>query len=58
VEEPEVSQGVIPIAKTQNFTREGAIGQSGDDPGQTWRSLDAGLKQAGKQRPTAVASKG
>jgi hypothetical protein len=44
----EVSRGVRPIAKTQNFTQGGATGQSGgsgDGPGRTWRSLDASLNK-------------
>jgi hypothetical protein len=43
---PEVSQGVKPNAKTQNFTQGGTTGQSGDEPGRTWRSLDASLNKA------------
>jgi hypothetical protein len=43
---PEVSQGVKPNAKTKKFTQGGATGQSGDGPGQTWRSLDASLNKA------------
>jgi hypothetical protein len=42
----EVSRGVRPIAKTQNFTQGGATGQGGDGPGRTWRSLDANLNKA------------
>jgi hypothetical protein len=46
---PEVSQGIKPNAKTQNFTQGSATGQSGgsgDEPGRTWRSLDASLNKA------------
>jgi hypothetical protein len=42
---PEVSRGVRPIVKTQNFTQGGATGQSGDGPGRTWRGLDASLNK-------------
>jgi hypothetical protein len=42
---PEVSRGVRPIAKTQNFTQGGTTSQSGDGPGRTWRSLDASLNK-------------
>jgi hypothetical protein len=42
----EVSRGVRPIAKTENITKGGATGQSGDGPGRTWRSLDASLDKA------------
>jgi hypothetical protein len=43
---PEVSLGVSPIAKTQNFTQGGATGQGSDGPGRTWCSLDASLNKA------------
>jgi hypothetical protein len=46
---PKVGRGVRPIAKTQNFTQEGATGQnggSGDEPGRTWRSPDTSLNKA------------
>jgi hypothetical protein len=43
---PEVGRGVRSIAKTQNFTQGGTTGQSGDEPGRTWRSPDTSLNKA------------